>query len=150
MKDDAGIDRSRTRAHGDPVHGRKTHRSIDAACATNRRERTSAAEMTKDLTSLAVTLSLDDLERLSAGVAIAGPMKAVADEAFSDPLIGPGVGKGCFRQRAVESGIEDRELRDFEILAAAVLVMALTVVAINRALWKRLQRLGDYYCRFGG
>jgi NitT/TauT family transport system permease protein len=38
----------------------------------------------------------------------------------------------------------------FDVLAAAVLVMALTVVAINRSFWKRLQRLGDQYCRFGG
>jgi NitT/TauT family transport system permease protein len=38
----------------------------------------------------------------------------------------------------------------FDVLAAAVLVMALTVVTINRTLWRRLQRIGDYYCRFGG
>ena len=38
----------------------------------------------------------------------------------------------------------------FDVLAAAVLVMALTVVTINRILWRRLQRIGDYYCRFGG
>jgi NitT/TauT family transport system permease protein len=38
----------------------------------------------------------------------------------------------------------------FDILAAAVVVMALTVVTINRSFWKRLQRLGDLYCRFGG
>jgi NitT/TauT family transport system permease protein len=38
----------------------------------------------------------------------------------------------------------------FDVLAAAVVVMALTVVTINRTLWKRLQRLGDDYCRFGG
>ncbi len=39
---------------------------------------------------------------------------------------------------------------EFEVLATAVVVMALTVVAINRSFWKRLQRLGDRYCRFGG
>jgi NitT/TauT family transport system permease protein len=38
----------------------------------------------------------------------------------------------------------------FDVLAAAVLVMALTVVTINRAFWKRLQKFGDQYCRFGG
>ena len=38
----------------------------------------------------------------------------------------------------------------FDVLAAAIMVMALTVVTINRSLWKRLQRLGDNYCRFGG
>jgi ABC-type anion transport system duplicated permease subunit len=38
----------------------------------------------------------------------------------------------------------------FDVLAAAVLVMALTVVTINRAFWKRLQKIGDLYCRFGG
>ena len=38
----------------------------------------------------------------------------------------------------------------FDVLAAAVMVMALTVVTVNRSLWKRLQRLGDNYCRFGG
>jgi NitT/TauT family transport system permease protein len=37
----------------------------------------------------------------------------------------------------------------FDVLATAVVVMALTVVAINRSSWKRLQRLGDRYCRFG-
>jgi NitT/TauT family transport system permease protein len=38
----------------------------------------------------------------------------------------------------------------FDVLGAAVLVMALTVVAINRSFWKRLQGLGNRYCRFGG
>jgi NitT/TauT family transport system permease protein len=38
----------------------------------------------------------------------------------------------------------------FGVLAAAVVVMALTVVTINRIFWKRLQRAGDLYCRFGG
>jgi NitT/TauT family transport system permease protein len=38
----------------------------------------------------------------------------------------------------------------FDVLAVAVLVMALAVVTINRSFWKRLQRLGDLYCRFGG
>ncbi|HEU4679194.1 MAG TPA: ABC transporter permease subunit, partial [Terrimicrobiaceae bacterium] len=38
----------------------------------------------------------------------------------------------------------------FDVLAAAVLVMALTVVTINRVFWKRLQKVGDLYCRFGG
>jgi NitT/TauT family transport system permease protein len=39
---------------------------------------------------------------------------------------------------------------EFDVLAAAVVVMALTVVAINRSFWKRLQRLGDQHCRLGG
>jgi NitT/TauT family transport system permease protein len=38
---------------------------------------------------------------------------------------------------------------DFHVLAAAVVAMALVVVAINRTFWKRLQHLGDLYCRFG-
>jgi NitT/TauT family transport system permease protein len=38
----------------------------------------------------------------------------------------------------------------FDVLAAGILVMALTVVTINRAFWKRLQKFGDQYCRFGG
>ena len=38
----------------------------------------------------------------------------------------------------------------FNLLAAAVVVMALTVVTINRTFWKRMQRAGDLYCRFGG
>jgi len=38
----------------------------------------------------------------------------------------------------------------FDVLAAAVVVMALAVVTINRSLWRRLQKAGDTYCRFGG
>jgi len=38
---------------------------------------------------------------------------------------------------------------DFHVLAAAVVAMAVVVVAINRTFWKRLQHLGDLYCRFG-
>ena len=38
----------------------------------------------------------------------------------------------------------------FPDLAAAVVVMAVCVVLINRTFWKRLQRKGDLYCRFGG
>jgi NitT/TauT family transport system permease protein len=52
-------------------------------------------------------------------------------------------GLGDLISRATSKG-------QFDVLAAAVMVMALTVVAINRSLWKRLQRLGDDYCRFGG
>jgi len=29
-------------------------------------------------------------------------------------------------------------------------VMAVCVVVINRTFWKKLQRKGDLYCRFGG
>lgn len=39
---------------------------------------------------------------------------------------------------------------NFNVLAAAVVVMAVTVVTINRTLWRRLQKTGDLYCRFGG
>lgn len=39
---------------------------------------------------------------------------------------------------------------DFNLLAAAVVVMAVCVVVINRTFWKTLQRKGDLYCRFGG
>jgi NitT/TauT family transport system permease protein len=38
---------------------------------------------------------------------------------------------------------------DFNLLAAAVVAMAVFVVAINRTFWKHLQRVGDVYCRFG-
>ena len=38
----------------------------------------------------------------------------------------------------------------FNVLAAAVVIMAVTVVTVNRSFWKRLQRAGDLYCRFGG
>ena len=38
----------------------------------------------------------------------------------------------------------------FDVLAASVVVMALAVVTINRTFWRRLQRAGDTYCRFGG
>lgn len=39
---------------------------------------------------------------------------------------------------------------NFDVLAGGVVVMALTVVLINRTFWKRMQRVGDTYCRFGG
>lgn len=38
----------------------------------------------------------------------------------------------------------------FDVLAAAVAIMAVAVVTINRTFWKRLQKAGDTYCRFGG
>ncbi len=38
----------------------------------------------------------------------------------------------------------------FNVLAAAVVIMAVTVVTVNRSFWKRLQSAGDLYCRFGG
>jgi NitT/TauT family transport system permease protein len=38
---------------------------------------------------------------------------------------------------------------DFNQLAASVMGLALVVVVINRTFWKRLQHLGDLYCRFG-
>ncbi len=38
---------------------------------------------------------------------------------------------------------------NFPLLAASVVGLALAVVAINRTFWKRLQNLGDVYCRFG-
>ena len=52
-------------------------------------------------------------------------------------------GLGDLISRATSEG-------NFSVLAAAVVVMALTVVTINRSFWKRLQRAGDLYCRFGG
>lgn len=39
---------------------------------------------------------------------------------------------------------------DFNKLAAAVVVMAVCVVVVNRTFWKMLQRKADLYCRFGG
>ena len=38
---------------------------------------------------------------------------------------------------------------DFHLLAASVMGLSLVVVGINRTFWKRMQRLGDVYCRFG-
>ncbi|MGA2051700.1 MAG: ABC transporter permease subunit [Opitutales bacterium] len=38
---------------------------------------------------------------------------------------------------------------NFNLLAASVVGLALVVVTINRTFWKRLQHLGDVYCRFG-
>lgn len=39
---------------------------------------------------------------------------------------------------------------NFDQLAAAIVVMAVCVVAINRSVWRRLQKKADLYCRFGG
>jgi NitT/TauT family transport system permease protein len=52
-------------------------------------------------------------------------------------------GLGDLISRATSGG-------NFDVLAAAVVVMALVVVSINRSFWKRLQKAGDLFCRFGG
>lgn len=39
---------------------------------------------------------------------------------------------------------------NFNLLAAAIIVMAVCVVGINRTLWRNLQKKADLYCRFGG
>jgi len=51
-------------------------------------------------------------------------------------------GLGALISRATDSG-------NFPKLTAAVLVMAVVVVGINRTLWKKLQVLADTRCRFG-
>ncbi|MEO6996218.1 MAG: ABC transporter permease subunit [Lacunisphaera sp.] len=51
-------------------------------------------------------------------------------------------GLGALIQRATDAG-------NFSKLTAAVLVMAVVVVGINRTLWKKLQVLADNRCRFG-
>ncbi len=51
-------------------------------------------------------------------------------------------GLGALISRATEAG-------DFPRLTAAVLVMAVVVVGINRTVWKKLQVLADARCRFG-
>jgi NitT/TauT family transport system permease protein len=51
-------------------------------------------------------------------------------------------GLGAYISRATDAG-------DFSKLAAAVIVMAVIVVGINRTVWKRLQNLANELCRFG-
>jgi len=51
-------------------------------------------------------------------------------------------GLGALISRATDAG-------NFPKLTAAVLVMAVVVVGINRTLWKKLQVLADTRCRFG-
>jgi NitT/TauT family transport system permease protein len=51
-------------------------------------------------------------------------------------------GLGALISRATDAG-------NFPKLTAAVLVMAVVVVGINRSLWKKLQVLADTRCRFG-
>jgi NitT/TauT family transport system permease protein len=51
-------------------------------------------------------------------------------------------GLGALISRATDAG-------NFSKLTAAVLVMAVVVVGINRTLWKKLQVLADNRCRFG-
>ncbi len=51
-------------------------------------------------------------------------------------------GLGALISRATDAG-------DFPKLTAAVLVMAVVVVGINRTFWKKLQALADVRCRFG-
>jgi NitT/TauT family transport system permease protein len=51
-------------------------------------------------------------------------------------------GLGSLISRATEAG-------DFPKLTAAVLVMAVVVVGINRTLWKKLHVVADHRCRFG-
>ena len=52
-------------------------------------------------------------------------------------------GLGDLISRATSEG-------NFDVLAAAVVLMAVIVVTINRNFWKRLQKAGDLFCRFGG
>ena len=51
-------------------------------------------------------------------------------------------GLGALISRATDSG-------NFPKLTAAVLVMAVIVVGINRTVWKKLQALANEHCRFG-
>ena len=51
-------------------------------------------------------------------------------------------GLGSLIQRATDDG-------NFPKLTAAVLIMAVVVVGINRTLWKKLQVIADNRCRFG-
>ena len=51
-------------------------------------------------------------------------------------------GLGALIQRATDAA-------NYPKLTAAVLVMAVVVVGINRTLWKKLQVLADNRCRFG-
>jgi NitT/TauT family transport system permease protein len=51
-------------------------------------------------------------------------------------------GLGAYISRATDAG-------NFSKLAAAVIVMAVIVVGINRTVWKRLQNLANELCRFG-
>ncbi|MES1167221.1 MAG: ABC transporter permease subunit [Pseudomonadota bacterium] len=51
-------------------------------------------------------------------------------------------GLGALISRATDEG-------NFPKLAAAVLVMAVAVVGLNRTLWKRLQTIANERCRFG-
>jgi NitT/TauT family transport system permease protein len=67
----------------------------------------------------------------------------VAEYVQQGDKINSAFGVGNLISRATSEG-------KFDVLAVAVLVMALTVVTINRTFWKRLQRLADLYCRFGG
>lgn len=52
-------------------------------------------------------------------------------------------GLGAYISEATNAG-------HFPQLAAAVVVMAVCVVAINRTFWRSLQRRADTYCRLGG
>lgn len=51
-------------------------------------------------------------------------------------------GLGALISEATNSG-------NFDLLAGAIVVMAVCVVTINRTLWRNLQKKGDLYCRFG-
>ncbi len=52
-------------------------------------------------------------------------------------------GLGAIISQATNNG-------NFDQLAAAIVVMAVCVVTINRSVWRRLQKKADLYCRFGG
>ena len=68
--------------------------------------------MTKNLADVFIVPPLDDLQRFSARVAIAGAVKAVPHQSLLDPFIRSGVNSGRFRKRPVEGRIEHCELRD--------------------------------------
>jgi NitT/TauT family transport system permease protein len=118
----------------------------------------SAAAVPNDIVSCAALLRLDPWRRwtrfllpavfpgiVTGWVTAAGGAwnaTIVSEYVHTGGTLYQATGLGALISRATDAG-------NFPKLAAAVLVMAAVVTAINRTVWKKLQVLADQRCRFG-
>ena len=99
-----GVDRSGACRHRHPLERRESHRRVDRPSFPDRCHGAASAEMADD-EPLGVDLRGDPLD--------GDPMEAVAVHVpFLPPSLRDRVGRGRRRHRAVESGIEHRDVRD--------------------------------------
>src|SRR5262249_2292588 len=107
----SGIDRARARSHHQPIQRSESHRRIYAAAVVNRCQRTSAPQVSGHEFERRWILA-QRLSRASGTILMIDAMKSGAPNAALEPLIGPGISCRSWRQCAMESGIENRHLRN--------------------------------------